>query len=79
MTIGSRPRKAAANQRHEDDAALKRITTAARQHFFAHGFRGVTMDDLARELGMSKKTVYASFPSKADLLRAVAERQIPHG
>jgi AcrR family transcriptional regulator len=29
------------------------------------------MDDLAEELGMSKKTLYASFPSKLDLLRAV--------
>jgi AcrR family transcriptional regulator len=28
------------------------------------------MDDLARELGMSKKTLYASFPSKAALLEA---------
>jgi len=49
----------------------ERIIRAARQHFFAHGFRGVTMDDLAEELGMSKKTLYASFPSKLDLLRTV--------
>ena len=49
----------------------ERIVTAARAHFFAHGFRSVTMDDLAEELGMSKKTLYASFPSKAALLQAV--------
>ena len=53
------------------DSAAQRIVTAARRHFFAHGFRGVTMDDLAEELGMSKKTLYAAFPSKLDLLRAV--------
>ena len=29
------------------------------------------MDDLARELGMSKKTIYASYPSKTALLEAV--------
>jgi AcrR family transcriptional regulator len=29
------------------------------------------MDDLAEELGMSKKTLYASFASKTDLLKAV--------
>jgi len=29
------------------------------------------MDELARELGMSKKTLYVSFPGKLDLLRAV--------
>ena len=51
--------------------ATHRIVTAARRHFFAHGFRSVTMDDLAEELGMSKKTLYASFPSKEALLRAV--------
>jgi AcrR family transcriptional regulator len=54
-----------------DDNAGVRIIAVARQHFFAHGFRGVTMDDLAGELGMSKKTLYASFPTKTDLLRAV--------
>src|SRR6266480_4077530 len=43
----------------------------SRAHFFAHGFRSVTMDDLATELGMSKKTLYAEFPSKTALLRAV--------
>src|SRR5690242_6592932 len=48
-----------------------RIVAGARRHFFAHGFRGVTMDELARELGMSKKTLYVSFPGKRDLLRAV--------
>jgi AcrR family transcriptional regulator len=67
----SRTLKAAPNQRHEDNAAKQRIITVARQHFFAHGFRGVTMDDLAGELGMSKKTLYASFRTKNDLLRAV--------
>jgi len=52
-------------------SAAQRMITAARRHFFAHGFRSVTMDDLAEELGMSKKTLYASFPSKEALLRAV--------
>src|SRR5258706_4003005 len=51
--------------------SAQRIVTAAREHFFAHGLRSVTMDDLAAELGMSKKAVYAEFPSKTDLLRAV--------
>jgi len=58
-------------ERRRDNPAAQRIVTAARAHFFAHGFRSVTMDDLAEELGMSKKTLYASFPSKAALLQAV--------
>jgi AcrR family transcriptional regulator len=47
------------------------IVAAARKHFFNHGFRSVTMDDLAAELGISKKTLYAHFPGKFDLLEAV--------
>lgn len=49
----------------------QRIVSGARQHFLTHGFRGVTMDDLARELGMSKKTLYMYFSSKTALLEAV--------
>jgi AcrR family transcriptional regulator len=49
----------------------QRIANAARAHFFSHGFRSVTMDDLAEELGISKKTLYAHFPGKFDLLEAV--------
>src|SRR5215468_6549151 len=49
----------------------QRIVDAARAHFFNHGFRNVTMDDLAAELGISKKTLYAHFPGKDALLDAV--------
>jgi AcrR family transcriptional regulator len=55
----------------EDAATRVRVIAGARKHFFAHGFRGVTMDDLAVELGMSKKTLYVHFPSKNALLEAV--------
>jgi AcrR family transcriptional regulator len=54
-----------------ESPASQRIVAAARRHFFSHGFRGVTMDDLAQELGMSKKTLYACFPGKTALVRAV--------
>ncbi|HEU0275681.1 MAG TPA: TetR/AcrR family transcriptional regulator [Candidatus Udaeobacter sp.] len=53
------------------DPNRQRIVDAARIHFFSHGFRTVTMDDLAEELGISKKTLYAHFPGKFDLLEAV--------
>jgi AcrR family transcriptional regulator len=53
------------------DPTRQRIVDAARVHFFSHGFRSVTMDDLAEELGISKKTLYAHFPGKIDLLEAV--------
>jgi AcrR family transcriptional regulator len=52
-------------------AARQRIVSGARRHFLTHGFRNVTMDDLAQELGMSKKTLYAHFVTKRELLEAV--------
>jgi AcrR family transcriptional regulator len=55
------------------DPNRQRIVDAARIHFFSHGFRSVTMDDLAEELGISKKTLYTHFPGKFDLLEAVLD------
>jgi AcrR family transcriptional regulator len=48
----------------------RRIVAAAQGRFMANGFSTVTMDDIARELGMSKKTLYEFFPGKMELLRA---------
>src|SRR5437764_10816989 len=58
-------------QSRKRDPNRQRIVEAARAHFFNHGFRSVTMDDLAEELGISKKTLYAHFPGKINLLEAV--------
>jgi len=58
------------------DPVRRRIVAGARRYFFSHGFRGVTMDDLAAELGMSKKTLYAHFPSKMALLQEVMRDKI---
>src|SRR6266536_1764854 len=55
------------------DGSRQRIVEAARAHFFSHGFRRVTMDDLATELGISKKTLYVHFPDKIALLEAVLD------
>jgi AcrR family transcriptional regulator len=51
------------------------IVEAAGRLFFAPGSARVSMDDLARELGMSKKTIYRHFPDKRSLLTAVLDRQ----
>ena len=39
--------------------------------YMQHGIRSVTMDDVAAELGMSKKTLYQFFKDKADLVEEV--------
>lgn len=52
-------------------AVVRQVIAAARREFFLHGFRRVSMDDLASELRMSKKTLYGCFPSKSLLVEAV--------
>ncbi|MBQ0741210.1 helix-turn-helix transcriptional regulator, partial [Aquimarina celericrescens] len=40
--------------------------------FLEFGFKSVTMDHLAQELGVSKKTLYGYFKNKSDLVEQVA-------
>ncbi|MDC7785702.1 TetR/AcrR family transcriptional regulator [Rhodoplanes sp. TEM] len=49
-----------------------RILSAARALFLRDGFAKTSMDAIAIELGMSKRTLYARFPAKSDLFAAVA-------
>lgn len=56
-------------------SSVNRVISAARRQFFTHGFRAVSMDDIAAELGMSKKTLYAHFPSKAALVQAIMQEK----
>ncbi len=41
--------------------------------FKRYGTRSVTMDDIARELGMSKKTLYQEFADKDELINRVID------
>lgn len=56
-----------------ENPVVTRILQQARLHFFAHGYCQCNMDELAAELGMSKKTLYVHFSSKDELIRAVIE------
>jgi len=53
------------------DEARARILEKAEAFFLTHGYSRVTMDELAAELRMSKKTLYGCFPSKSSLVEAV--------
>lgn len=46
----------------------KDIIEGALAMFSKYGLRSVTMDDVARELAISKKTIYKYFENKADLV-----------
>jgi AcrR family transcriptional regulator len=54
-------------------AARARVLHQARAHFFAHGYCRCTMDELAAELGMSKKTLYVHFAGKDEIIGAVID------
>lgn len=54
-----------------ENGARERIVETGSRIFFSRGFAKVSMDDLSRELRMSKKTIYRHFSTKEDLVREV--------
>jgi len=46
-----------------------RILEQASEMFFKYGIRSITMDEIAESLGISKRTLYESYPNKEELLR----------
>src|SRR5205809_6254047 len=49
----------------------ERITEKAHELFMRYGVRSVSMDDIAAQLGMSKKTLYQYYTDKEELVDAV--------
>lgn len=49
------------------------ITNKAKELFFFYGVKSVSMDDLAKAAGISKKTVYLYFSDKNEVLDSVIE------
>lgn len=54
--------------------AREDILEVAKQSAQAHGYGGLSMRDLAAEVGIKAASLYYHFPSKADLASAVAKR-----
>ncbi len=48
----------------------EQIISTAAELFITLGFKSVTMDDIAQNMGISKKTIYANFPTKRKLIEA---------
>jgi AcrR family transcriptional regulator len=44
--------------------------------FCQYGFKSVTMDDIAKQLGMSKKTIYSHFSDKNEIVNIVIELKL---
>ena len=56
------------------ETKTRNIAGKARDVFMKYGIRSVSMDDICRELGMSKKTLYQYFGNKSDLVRKMLEQ-----
>lgn len=56
----------------------ERILETTDQLFHQYGIRRVTMDDIATQCGMSKKTIYQYFKDKDELVDAAAEMHMHH-
>lgn len=56
------------------DDKRKQIIKETGKLYFKYGIRSVTMDDVAKELSMSKKTLYQYFNDKTNLVDAVIEQ-----
>lgn len=58
---------------------FEQVLRGAREVFMRDGFEGASVDDIAREAGVSKATLYAYFPDKrvlfTEVVRSECERQ----
>lgn len=57
-----------------DVETRQRILDVATEQFARFGVRTITMEDLARQVGISKKTIYQEFEDKKDLVKEVFAR-----
>ena len=71
---GPSARRYHAPQRAQAAAQTRaRIRAAASTLFVEQGYVATTVRDIARVAGVGERTVYAAFPSKADLFRHVLD------
>lgn len=56
--------------------AQEKILKTSLALFFKYGIKHVTMDDIAKELGMSKKTIYKFYKEKDDLINQLCDIEL---
>jgi len=60
----------------KDDVVLKEIISGARTLFEKFGLKKTTMEDIAKEVGKGKSSLYYYFPSKYEIFEAVVDQEI---
>ena len=73
----SRPR-AGRPTREQAEARNAELLDIALDHFLEKGFEQATIEAIAADVGMTKRTVYARHADKASLFRAAVARAINH-
>jgi AcrR family transcriptional regulator len=58
---------------------LKNILEKVLCLYLKYGIKSITMDDVARELGISKKTLYTFVSDKTDLVKKILDKQLEEG
>ena len=56
----------------------EKIISTSEELFLSLGFKSVTMDDIANTIGISKKTIYAHFSNKTELVEVVTFSVLDH-
>lgn len=62
----------------DDTTTKSRILNVAGELFGKFGFRSISMDDIAHQLGMSKKTIYQYFSDKNEIVTLAVSRHLAH-
>lgn len=62
----------------ESDLVREKILKGAVELFLKYGVRSVSMDDIARHLSISKKTIYQYFVDKDEIVTQVTQNHLHH-
>jgi AcrR family transcriptional regulator len=60
----------------QDKAYKQQIIQEAKAMFMRYGIKSVSMDDIARKMGVSKKTLYLHLENKAELISLILEEKL---
>lgn len=62
-------------KKSEKEKSLKaRIAGCFKKHFSYFGYKKTSVEDIARELGISKKTIYQYFPGKRNIYNLIVKK-----
>ena len=57
----------------------ERILETAQVLFFKYGIRSISMDDIAKELSISKKTIYQYYKDKDEVVHMLMQKKMEIG